>query len=87
MDSNPIPMFSHFIAMKKQNPNQYWLPVTAAQMARSYQHHGPANLLAYLTTPYTSLTIANLIVFCGFKGGTGAHETKLYTANLHLCRI
>ena len=42
MDSNPIPMFSHFIAMKKQNPLRYWLPVTAAQMVRSYQYHGPA---------------------------------------------
>ena len=42
MDSNPIPMFSYFIALKHQNPNQYWLPVTAAQMAKAYIHHGPA---------------------------------------------
>ena len=42
MDSNPIPMFSHFIAMKKQNPSRWWTQATHAQMARSYQHHGPA---------------------------------------------
>ena len=39
--TNP-PLFSHFLSMKRQNPNQYWLSVTAAQMAKSYIHHGPA---------------------------------------------
>ena len=42
MAPNPIPLFSDFLSMKKQNPNQYWLPVTAAQMAKAYIHHGPA---------------------------------------------
>ena len=42
MDSNPIPMFSHFIALKRHNPSRYWLPVTAAEMAKAYIHHGPA---------------------------------------------
>jgi len=42
MTPNPIPLFSDFLSMKKQNPNQYWLPVTAAQMAKAYIHHGPA---------------------------------------------
>ena len=42
MAHNPIPLFSDFLSMKRHNPNQYWLPATHAQMARSYQHHGPA---------------------------------------------
>ena len=42
MDATTPPLFSDFLSMKKQNPNQYWLPVTAAQMAKAYIHHGPA---------------------------------------------
>ena len=42
MAPKPIPLFSDFLSMKRQNPNQYWLPVTAAQMAKAYIHHGPA---------------------------------------------
>jgi hypothetical protein len=42
MDSNTIPLFSDFLFMKRQNPSRYWLPVTAAQMAKAYIHHGPA---------------------------------------------
>jgi hypothetical protein len=42
MAPNPIPHFSDFLSMKRLNPTQYWLPVTAAQMAKAYIHHGPA---------------------------------------------
>jgi len=42
MAPKPIPHFSDFLSMKRFNPNQYWLPVTAVQMANAYQHHGPA---------------------------------------------
>ena len=42
MAPEPIPLFSDFLSMKKKNPNQYWLPVTAAQMAKAYLHHGHA---------------------------------------------
>ena len=42
MALKPIPLFSDFLLMKRQNPNQYWLPVTAAQMHKAYIHHGPA---------------------------------------------
>ena len=42
MALKPIPLFSDFLSMKRQNPSRYWLPVTAAQMAKAYIHHGPA---------------------------------------------
>ena len=42
MAHQSIPLFSDFLNMKHTNPSRYWLPVTAAQMVRSYQHHGPA---------------------------------------------
>ena len=42
MNATTPPLFSEFIQMKKQNPSRYWTPATHAQMARSYQHHGPA---------------------------------------------
>ena len=42
MTANPIPLFSDFMNMKRHNPSKYWLPVTAAQMAKAYIHHGPA---------------------------------------------
>ena len=42
MAPKPIPHFSDFLSMRRSNPNQYWLPVTAVQMANAYQHHGPA---------------------------------------------
>ena len=34
MAPKPIPLFSDFLSMKRQNPSRYWLPVTAAQMQR-----------------------------------------------------
>ena len=34
MAPKPIPLFSDFLSMKRQNPSRYWLPVTAAQMAK-----------------------------------------------------
>jgi len=42
MAPKPIPLFSDFLSMKRQNPNQYWHPVTAAQMQAAYLHHGHA---------------------------------------------
>jgi hypothetical protein len=42
MHATTPPLFSEFMALKRANPNQYWLPVTAAQMAKAYIHHGPA---------------------------------------------
>ena len=42
MDSNSVPLFSDFLAMKRQNPNKFWQPTTHAQMAKAYQHHGVA---------------------------------------------
>ena len=42
MNATTPPLFSEFIQMKKQNPLRYWTPAAHAQMARSYQHHGPA---------------------------------------------
>ena len=42
MAPKPIPLFSDFLSMKRQNPSRYWLPVTAAQMAKAYLHHGHA---------------------------------------------
>ena len=42
MAPNPIPLFSDFLSMKKQNHSRYWLPITAAEMAKAYIHHGPA---------------------------------------------
>ena len=42
MAPKAIPLFSDFLSMKRQNPSRYWLPVTAAQMAKAYIHHGPA---------------------------------------------
>ena len=42
MNATTPPLFSDFLTMKKQNPNQVLAPVTAAQMAKAYIHHGPA---------------------------------------------
>ena len=42
MNATTPPLFSEFMALKRANPNQYWLPVTAAEMAKAYIHHGPA---------------------------------------------
>jgi hypothetical protein len=42
MAHQPIPLFSDFLALKRANPSRYWNPVTAAEMAKAYIHHGPA---------------------------------------------
>ena len=36
-----IPLFSHFLSLKHQNPSAYWSKATQAQMVKAYQHHGP----------------------------------------------
>ena len=42
MNATTPPLFSDFLNMKHTNPSRYWLPVTAAQMAKAYLHHGHA---------------------------------------------
>ena len=42
MAPNPIPLFSDFHEHETPQSHKYWLPVTAAQMAKAYIHHGPA---------------------------------------------
>mgnify|MGYP000491011694 FL=1 len=42
MNSDPITLFSEFLAMKRMNPSEYWRPQTHAQMIRSYKHYGVA---------------------------------------------
>jgi len=40
MDSDSNQKFSHFLVMKRINPNQYWTTKTHEQMTKAYQHHG-----------------------------------------------
>ena len=48
-----IPLFSHFLFLKHQNPSAYWSKATQAQMFAACQHYGPEAFFDYSTQATT----------------------------------
>ena len=40
MDSESNQKFSHYLIMKRMNPNKYWSKRTHEQMTKAYKHQG-----------------------------------------------
>ena len=52
MAPKPIPLFSDFLSMKRQNPSRYWHPVTAAQMQAATFIMDMRTLICTRISPY-----------------------------------
>ena len=48
-----IPLFSHFLFLKHQNPSAYWSKATQASMVAACQHYGPEAFFDYSTQATT----------------------------------